>query len=304
MNRHMKTIARIILSEVAVLLTFFILKIPTYAAATDEILNFAITIDVNEDASLNMTYHIEWKVLDDSIGELEWLDIGMPNSYHGNITPLSDTIDFINDMGNSLEIYLDRGYKENETVIVEFSLTQDHMYQIDKYVEGETVYTFTPAWFDEIDVDTLTILWNAAGAGAWQPDCYEENGYLVFYTSLSAGDRYTMSVTYPNDAFGFASDRQEGSGDSGNSGYNDPDFGPDNKNDIFDIIGGLVGFGIFGGMIAVPIILITRFQMDCQKRIGLRHQPDYAEKDYPYQDRILPELSKLRSCSRGRQGYL
>ena len=63
-----------------VLVAFFAPAEPAYADATDEILDFTITVDVNEDASLNMVYHIEWLVLDDSIGELEWIDLGMPNS--------------------------------------------------------------------------------------------------------------------------------------------------------------------------------------------------------------------------------
>ena len=66
--------------------------IPVLADPTDEILDFTITVDVNEDASLNMLYHIDWEVLDDSVGELEWIDLGVPNRYHENITPLSDTI--------------------------------------------------------------------------------------------------------------------------------------------------------------------------------------------------------------------
>ncbi|MBQ3862338.1 MAG: hypothetical protein II779_17595, partial [Clostridia bacterium] len=107
------------------------------AAPTDEILDFTVTVDVNEDASLSMTYHIDWKVLDDSIGKLEWIDLGVPNSYHENIRPLSGTVDRIEDNGSSLAIWLDRGYGENETVSVEFAMTQDHMYQIDKWVEGE-----------------------------------------------------------------------------------------------------------------------------------------------------------------------
>ena len=42
------------------------------ADATDEIEHFLITVDVQEDASLLMTYHIDWKVLDDvEYGHLE-----------------------------------------------------------------------------------------------------------------------------------------------------------------------------------------------------------------------------------------
>jgi hypothetical protein len=84
------------------------------------------------------------------------------------------------------------------------------MYQIDRYVEGETVFAYTPAWFDGIEVKDLTIRWNADKAGAWQPDCLMEDGYLVFSTGLQAGERYSMTVAYPNDAFAFSTDRQAG----------------------------------------------------------------------------------------------
>ena len=51
-------------------------SIPAYAAPTDEIEHFVITVDVQEDASLLMNYHIDWKVLDDkAYGPLEWVDV-------------------------------------------------------------------------------------------------------------------------------------------------------------------------------------------------------------------------------------
>ena len=241
-------------------IAFMIPAVPVMADATDEIRDFTITVDVNEDASLNMNYHIEWEVLDDSIGELEWIDIGVPNSFHEDVEPISDTIDHIDDNGSSLAIYLDRGYGEDEIVSVDFSMKQDHMYQIDKWVEGESVYTFTPAWFDGMDVDRLTIRWNAENAGAWQPDCLQEDGYLVFETSLAAGEKYTISVVYPNDVFGFVPERQaggsggdykdsyDGSYKSGNGGYS-----------IAEGIGILIGIVIFLGFIAAPFIALYKF---------------------------------------------
>ncbi|MBQ1401179.1 MAG: hypothetical protein IIY99_02395, partial [Firmicutes bacterium] len=256
MNKYFAKVPKIFVMVIAIMLITLTSAVPAFAAATDEILNFTVTVDVNEDASLNMTYHIDWKVLDDSIGKLEWIDLGVPNSHHEDITPLTDTIDYINDEGSSLSIYLDRPYGEGETVSLEFSMTQDHMYQINKWVEGETVYTFTPAWFDGMDVDNLVIRWNAENAGAWQPDCYEENGYLTFETSLSSGDRYTMTVVYPNDAFGFSEDRQEGSGDDWDGG---DDYDYDDDLGIFEVIGGLFAVVISIGIIAAPFILVFKF---------------------------------------------
>ncbi|MBR6231286.1 MAG: hypothetical protein IKR00_05050 [Lachnospiraceae bacterium] len=39
-------------------------KKAVYAADLDEIVNYEITVEPNEDATLTMTYHIDWKVLD------------------------------------------------------------------------------------------------------------------------------------------------------------------------------------------------------------------------------------------------
>ena len=216
MNRYIAGTKRLLVMAAVILLVLFMATVPA-SADTDEILNFTITVDVNEDASLNMVYHIDWKVLDeDQYGKLDWINLGVPNKYHEDITPLTDTIDYINDNGDELHIYLDRAYGENEVVSLEFSMTQDHMYQIDKYYEGETVYSFTPAWFDGIDVDELVIRWNADKAGAWQPDCLTEDGYLTFETTYPY--KYNIEVTYPNDAFAFSTENQGGHGGSGGGG--------------------------------------------------------------------------------------
>ena len=128
------------------------------AGPTDEIEHFIITVDVQEDASLLMTYHIDWKVLDDeTYGPLEWVDIGLPNSHHSEVTARSSSISRIEDKGSSLAVYLDRDYYEDEVASFEFSFLQDHMYQIDRFADGETAFIYTPAWFDGIEVEDLTI---------------------------------------------------------------------------------------------------------------------------------------------------
>ena len=222
------------------------------AEPTDEIEHFIITVDVQEDASLLMTYHIDWKVLDDeTYGPLEWAGVGVPNKNHSDVKALSSTISRIEDKGSTLDIYLDRSYYADEVASFEFSFVQDHMYQIDRFAEGETAFIYTPAWFDGIEVKDLTIKWNADKAGAWQPDCIQENGYLVFSASLSAGDRYTITVAYPNDAFAFSEDRQaDGGGSGGNGGYVEED------DDWFAILGGLFVLIFF---FVLPIIAIVRF---------------------------------------------
>ena len=65
---------RLVLLLTAVLLIFFLCFAGPFSvftmtvradSPTDEIEHFLITVDVQEDASLQMTYHIDWKVLDD-----------------------------------------------------------------------------------------------------------------------------------------------------------------------------------------------------------------------------------------------
>ena len=271
MNRITKFSVRCMIFTVIALVLMFLPAVDSHAEATDRIKDFAITVDVNEDASLQMTYHIDWEVLDDSIGKLEWIDLGVPNYYHDNIVPLSDTVDHINDNGNSLAIYLDRPYGEGETVSLEFSMTQDHMYQIDKWVEGETAYTFTPAWFDSMEVERLTIRWNALNAGAWQPDCLQENGYLVFETALSEGEKYTMSVVYPNDAFAFSVDRQAGNGNNNGNGTDD-DFG------VWEVIGGLIVLAITLFVIISPFVFLFKFIRWIIEGIGFGSKQEMKKK--------------------------
>ena len=199
---HMKSkITGFVLS---LLIGIMMFAVPVFAD-TDEILNYTITVDVNDDATLNLNYHIDWKVLDSGsgIGPLSWMKIGIPNSHVVETKGLSKTVDHINRSGNYAEVYLDRNYYEGEVASVDFLVVQDYMYQVNKFTEGETVYSFTPGWFDDIKVDKLVIRWNNNKATSINPDCFIEDDYYVWETNLSKGDRFTVSITYPNDAFAF-----------------------------------------------------------------------------------------------------
>jgi hypothetical protein len=268
---------KLIAAAAALLLCLVFLATAALAAdPSDEILNYEITVSVNEDGTAELRYHIDWKVLDDEeYGPLEWVDIGMPNANHSDVTALGSSIDHIKDNGRSLAIYLDRSYYEGEVASFEFSFTQDHMYQIDRFVQGETVFAFTPAWFDGIEVKDLTIRWNADKAGAWQPDCSIENDYLVFTADLMPGDRYSMTVAYPNDAFAFSADRQavEGQNTGGNNdSYDDPyddvyddSYSDDDSDFMYTIIGAVVSIGF---VILGPGMFIAGFAKWAAEGLG------------------------------------
>lgn len=173
----------------------------------DEIKNYTITVNVNKDATLDMYYHIEWLVLEsDKEGPVSWIDVGIPNAHYVSYDAVSSNIENISYSGSNgahLRIDFKDKYYAGDTILVDFHLVQDYMYQVDKFTEGETVYTFTPGWFDEIDVDELVVIWKGSEAISWTPDCYNYNGDLYFSSNMPMGTKYTITVTYPNDAYGF-----------------------------------------------------------------------------------------------------
>lgn len=103
-----------------------------------------------------------------------------------------------------MRIDFDRNYYKDETVVFEFSVVQDYMYQVDKFEEGYTVYDFTPGWFDDITVDEMAVHWSADKAYSWDPSCLTIGGDLVWIKEdMRPGETFSISVTYPNDAYGF-----------------------------------------------------------------------------------------------------
>ncbi|MBR6391205.1 MAG: zinc ribbon domain-containing protein [Lachnospiraceae bacterium] len=215
-------------------------------ADTDEILNYTITVDVNDDATLNLNYHIDWKVLDSGsgIGPLTWMKIGIPNSHVISTKGLSSTVDHINRSGNYVEVYLDRKYYEGDVASVDFLVIQDYMYQVNKFTEGETVYSFTPGWFDDIRVDELVIRWNNTKAVSFQPECVIDGDYNEWTKSLSKGDKFTVSMTYPNDAYGFDLSKSQ-----------EEDSGGGIADTFAEILGSLLCILVTGGFVALPVVL-------------------------------------------------
>ena len=243
---EMKKIKRFLVLILCLMMLLPVIAMRAAAADLDEILNYTITVDVNEDATLHMVYHIDWKVLDStSEGPLEWVKIGVPNSHYSSMEGRSDAVRRISGMNENGETYaridLDRAYYAGEVAQIEFELTQDYMYQVDMMTEGETVYRLTPGWFDDIRVDEMTIRWNADKVLSHDPDSLVEGGYCTWTKPLSKGEKYRVTVTYPNDAFGFDTSKEILSGTERGS----------------DGSGGGDGFYAFLGMLFVltPIVL-------------------------------------------------
>ena len=180
----------------------------------DNILEYDITVNVNQDATLDMVYHIDWMVLDsDSEGPLSWVTIGIPNKHYTSYQPLSSNIkdmSYTSSGGPSIRIDFDRDYYAGEVVSFDFEVVQDYVYEVNSLTDGETVYEFTPGWFDNIVVDNLVIRWNNDKMESWSPSCDMEDGYNVWKTYLGKGEKLTVKVTYLNDAFDFDESKNKG----------------------------------------------------------------------------------------------
>ncbi|MCR5611132.1 MAG: zinc ribbon domain-containing protein [Clostridiales bacterium] len=223
------------------------------ADALDEILLYSITVDVNEDGTLTMRYHFDWKVLDStSEGPLSWIKVGIPNSNMISVTALSDNITdigYMSEGGSFVRVDLDREYYADEVVSFDFELVQDYMYEMNRFTEGETYYEFTPGWFDA-DVDSLIIKWRYDGTKSASPAfLVADDGYMTWETSLSPRATFTVSVTYPNEAYAFDETKSIKS-----SGGSDIDFG--GCDSAASCVGAAAAMLSFLPFIIVPLVVI------------------------------------------------
>jgi len=158
-----------LLISILIMLFAFLPKLDAKASSpTDEITDYEITIDINQDSTVNITYDITWKVLEsDGVGPLSWVQVGIPNKKYVSYEPISDNIKEMKITSNSgyyAVVTFDKEYFEGESITFSYKIVQDNMYQVNKYEEGYTAYSFTPVWFDDIDVAKLVIRWDCTNA--------------------------------------------------------------------------------------------------------------------------------------------
>ena len=187
------------------LLLTALLAISAAAADLDAIRSYDIFVSANEDGSLNMRCYLEWEVLDsESEGPLTWVKIGIPNRHAEQLEALSSNIDRLERNGSYIEVYFDREYEAGETVNFGFSWVQSYMYTLRE--SGAAAYVYTPGWFDEINVDTMTIHWASEGVRSYEADFSALSGsgsdemagdeILVTAANLAHGDKASLKVNY------------------------------------------------------------------------------------------------------------
>ena len=204
---NVKRTHRALFTAIMLLLIALVFPIKSFAVENplDEIQEYTIQVDMRNDGTMDIKYHLDWKVLDDtSDGPLSWVKIGITNKNVDEIEAHTDNIKKIEynkqDGRTYVYIYFDRDYHKNEVISFDFSIHQSNMYVIDKE-EHMLRYSFTPGWFDEIEVKNITVKWNKSNVLKSTALAEDMNGYLVWTGSLSFGEKLNTSVYYNLDAF-------------------------------------------------------------------------------------------------------
>lgn len=86
---------RALFTALMLLLIALVFPIKSFAVENplDEIQEYTIQIDMRKDGTMDINYHLDWKVLDDkSDGPLSWVKIGIPNKNVDEIEAHTDNI--------------------------------------------------------------------------------------------------------------------------------------------------------------------------------------------------------------------
>ena len=179
------------------------------AADLDVINDYSITVDPRKDGTLDITYHIEWEVLDStSEGPLTWVKIGIPNSKADSIRALSNNIKSIryyNDNGDYIRIDFTKEYHAGDIAEFDFTLHQSYMYTLNG---NRCTYNFTPGWFGSLKVKNISVYWNAENVLSSSSEEKNSDNYLVWNDSLRKGGKLKTEVIYDIDTFNVDSNKQ------------------------------------------------------------------------------------------------
>lgn len=211
---------KIILSFILFLL-FIIVSNICMAKDLDRIDKYHITVDPRNDGSLDMTYYLEWRVLDsDSQGPLEWVEIGIPNSNIDGIKAISSNIKgarYYSDGGDYIRIDFKKPYYEGDVVNFSFSFHQEYMYDI----KGELAeYKFIPGWFNDIEVGEIMVFWKATDVKSASSKSINSDNYYTWKDSLRKGKKMTVEVSYSRYTRSFSEEKQISSADIYEDSYN------------------------------------------------------------------------------------
>lgn len=189
-----------ILAIFILLLSLFLVSCEDTFKPLDYIHEYNITIDPNDDGTLDMNYYLKWEVLEEGNGGVDFITVGVPNRFVEDIEGLTANIDDIyysSSDGATIRIDFKNTYHKGDIFEVEFNYKQKRIFTL----SGEEIqYSFNPGWFNEIQVKNLTVLWNDTSALKNNADEVTSN-YLKWETSLDYGETIEVNLVYNPTSF-------------------------------------------------------------------------------------------------------
>ena len=249
----------------AVLTCGMLLALPAAAAEADApyaedgdmdyIRSYVVTVDPREDGSVDITYDIDWQVIDgDKTDYLSWVKIGLANSSVDELTPLTDTISdlqYTSDGGSYAKVVFRHRYYAPDVAAANggggsgqfsFSGPQSHLFT--KNDDGTANFAFAPGWFDDLSVENMQVRWHNYD-GFVADNTGVDGDYLTWdFGAMGHGQQAMVHVTVPvTNAAAF---------DPGAAMTTD-DY--DSGEDLDEIIGMLVTLVVV--LLAIAIIIIA-----------------------------------------------
>ena len=167
----------------------------------DRINKYYITVEPRNDATLDITYDIEWEILDKNETYLDVVKIGVANEHYDSVRVLTSNIAKIEkDKTNPaiLLVYFRNPDDGVRKIDFKFSIHQKNICTVDNDIVR---YSYTPGWFDEIEVKDIKVLWNAKGVQTADSSETNSDGYYVWSDKLKKGERLSVNLTYPESNF-------------------------------------------------------------------------------------------------------
>ena len=200
---------KMIITIFLALIFMFLFACNCQAVTLDEILSYTTTVSPRDDGTLDIKYNIQWKVLDSTTeGPLEWVKIGIPNQHVNEIKKISKNIKkikYLSSGGNYVKIDFKDKYEAGEVFDFEFSIHQSYMYNINDST-GKVTYTFTPGWFEDIEVKQATIKWKSKDVTRSTGNSSGE--YIIWTRALGKNQKLTAKVEYSIGSFNLNYNKQ------------------------------------------------------------------------------------------------
>ena len=185
---------------ILVLFSFLLVSCEFASGPLDEIEKYTISVKPNDDGTLNMTYYLRWKVLQEGDGGVDFITVGVANRFVYDIEGLTSNIKkirYTSDEGSTIRVDFTNTYHEGDVFEVKFKFRQERIFTLSN---NEVQYSFNPGWFDEIQVKKLVVLWdskNVTHSNAFE----EKSNQLRWETSLDFGETIEVNVVYDRNCF-------------------------------------------------------------------------------------------------------